>query len=215
MACCTAHKACCASHSFCGASNKSCCEPHKACGDAHKPCGVPHMVEFLAGDLRIQGSSPYDPASHGVSAPGTHDCLHIYAYAYISSCMDLVRIHECLCERTRLRIVHLLLQGPLCVCHLQDVLREPQVKMSRHLAYLRRRGMVVRERCGQWMIYRLPDKPTPVLDANLACLQDCCREEGIFRRDALRLEKLKKELGDACPECVRTAPKRRGRAVPA
>lgn len=116
--------------------------------------------------------------------------------------MNLVRIHECLCDRTRLRIMHLLLAGPLCVCHLQEVLREPQVKMSRHLAYLRRRGMVMRERCGQWMVYRLPGKPSPSLAANLACLQDCCREESVFRDDSLRLQKLRKQLGDDCPECV-------------
>ena len=117
--------------------------------------------------------------------------------------MNLVRIHECLCDRTRLRIVSLLLGGPLCVCHLQDVLREPQVKISRHLAYLRRRGMVAPERCGQWMIYRLPKTRTPALEANLACLQDCGREERIFQSDIARLEKLKRKLGDNCPACVR------------
>ena len=131
------------------------------------------------------------------------------------SIMNLVRIHECLCDRTRLRIVHLLLGGPLCVCHLQEVLREPQVKISRHLAYLRRRGMVAHERCGQWMIYRLPAKPGALLEANLACLQDCAAEERIFRDDAARLARLKECLGDACPQCVRgsaAASPRRNRA---
>ncbi|MBU3666783.1 MAG: winged helix-turn-helix transcriptional regulator [Chthoniobacterales bacterium] len=117
--------------------------------------------------------------------------------------MDLVRIHECLCDRTRLRIVHLLLHGPLCVCHLQEVLREPQVKMSRHLAYLRRRGMVASQRCGPWMVYRLPAEPSTALHAHLACLQDCCREQSVFRADAARLAKLKNALGDDCPDCVR------------
>lgn len=117
--------------------------------------------------------------------------------------MDLVCIYECLCDRTRLRIVHLLLGGPLCVCHLQDVLRESQVKISRHLAYLRRRGMVKPERCGQWMIYRLPAKRSPLLEANLACLQGCSSEDRVFRDDAARLARLKDRLGDACPECVR------------
>ena len=129
--------------------------------------------------------------------------------------MELVRIHECLCDRTRLRIIHLLLGGPLCVCHLQEVLREPQVKISRHLAYLRRRGMVAHERCGQWMIYRLPSKRGPLLEANLACLQDCAGEERVFRDDAAKLARLKDRLGDACPECVRgrsAAAPRRNRA---
>jgi ArsR family transcriptional regulator len=114
--------------------------------------------------------------------------------------MELVRIHECLCDRTRLRIVHVLLSGPLCVCHLQELLREPQVKVSRHLAYLRRRGMVEAERCGAWMVYRLPSPCPEVLTTHLACLQDCAAEEGIFRRDAARLAKLRSKL------CQRGAP---------
>jgi ArsR family transcriptional regulator len=126
--------------------------------------------------------------------------------------MNLVRIHECLCDRTRLRIVNLLLGGPLCVCHLQEVLREPQVKISRHLAYLRQRDMLEAERCGQWMIYRLPDDPPPALAAQLACLQDAAAEEAVFRKDRQRLDKLKTELGPDTPSCVRqpSRPRRRG-----
>jgi len=105
--------------------------------------------------------------------------------------MNLVRIHECLCDRTRLRLVHLLLRGPLCVCHLQDILGEPQAKVSRHLAYLRRRGMVETERRGQWIIYRLPARRPPLLEANLACLQDCAGEEAVFRRDRRKLEQIR------------------------
>ena len=128
----------------------------------------------------------------------THICLAVY-----KELMNLVRIHECLCDPTRLRIVHLLLGGPLCVCHLQEVLGEPQVKVSRHLSYLRRRGMVTVERCGQWMIYRLPEKRTALLESNLACLQDCSRDEPVLRNDIARLARLKARLGDECPACVR------------
>jgi len=104
--------------------------------------------------------------------------------------MNLVRIHECLCDRTRLRLVHLLLQRPLCVCHLRDVLGEPQAKISRHLAYLRRKGMVETERNGKWVVYRLPARRPPLLETNLACLQDCAAEEAVFRRDLQNLSRL-------------------------
>ncbi len=117
--------------------------------------------------------------------------------------MDLVRIYSCLCDRTRLRLLHLLLQGPLCVCHLQEVLREPQVKISKHLAYLKTHGLVEAERCANWMIYRLPEKPPAQLAANLACLQDCAAEERIFRDDAARLEKIRAKFGPETPACVR------------
>jgi ArsR family transcriptional regulator len=104
--------------------------------------------------------------------------------------MELLRIYECLCDRTRLRVLHLLGQGPLCVCHFQTVLREPQVKISKHLAYLRARGLVEAERRGNWMVYSLAEKPSHELTANLACLQDCAKEEAVFRQDLARLKKL-------------------------
>ena len=129
--------------------------------------------------------------------------------------MDLIRIHECLCDRTRLRIMNLLLGGPLCVCHLQEVLREPQVKVSRHLAYLRERGLLAAERCGQWMIYRLPTNPPPALAAQLACLRDAAAEEAIFRQDGQRLAKLRKKLEPDSPFCVRQPAPRRGRRATA
>jgi ArsR family transcriptional regulator len=113
--------------------------------------------------------------------------------------MELVRIYECLCDRTRLRILHLLGQGPLCVCHFQEVLREPQVKISKHLGYLRTRGMVRCERQGKWMVYSLPAKPSRELAANLACLHDCAREDPSFQRDLARLKKLTPKLAESSP----------------
>lgn len=101
--------------------------------------------------------------------------------------MDLVKIYQCLCDRTRLRILNLLSRGPLCVCHFQSVLGEPQVKVSKHLAYLRARGIVRWRRKGKWVVYSLPVRPPRELAANLACLQDCAGEDPVFRRDLARL----------------------------
>jgi len=104
--------------------------------------------------------------------------------------MELVQIYECLCDATRLRILNLLSRGALCVCHFQKVLGEPQVKISKHLSYLRTRGLVEAERQGNWMIYQLPAMPPRELATNLACLQDCATEQAVFRRDLDRLRKL-------------------------
>lgn len=104
--------------------------------------------------------------------------------------MELVQIYECLCDLTRLRLLQVLARGPLCVCHFQEVLREPQVKISKHLAYLRERGLVECERQGNWVVYALPAKPSRELQANLACLQDCARENPMFVRDRARLDKI-------------------------
>ena len=131
--------------------------------------------------------------------------------------MELVKIYECLCDRTRLRLLHVLAQGPLCVCHFQAVLREPQVKISKHLGYLRARGLVEAERSGNWMVYRLPEKPSRELRTNMACLQDCAREEPVFRRDLERLKKMAPALAENGPGCCGAAAgktaKRTGAAV--
>lgn len=106
--------------------------------------------------------------------------------------MDLVQIYQCLCDRTRLRILYLLTQSPLCVCHFQDILGEPQVKISKHLAYLRSRGMVTTEKEQNWVIYSLPGNPGEALELNLKCLQDCVETDAVFQRDLQRLSKLQK-----------------------
>src|SRR5689334_22731612 len=105
---------------------------------------------------------------------------------------DLINIYQCFCDRTRLRILHLLTHSPLCVCHFQGILNEPQVKVSKHLAYLRARGLVATVREQNWIIYSLPNRPAAELNRNLKCLQDCAQTDPIFKRDLEKLSKLRK-----------------------
>jgi ArsR family transcriptional regulator len=106
--------------------------------------------------------------------------------------MNLITVYQCFCDRTRLRILHLLAQSPLCVCHFQDILDEPQVKISKHLAYLRERSMVVTDREQNWIIYSLPRRRAPELDKNLECLRDCAQTDPVFKRDLVKLSKLRR-----------------------
>ncbi len=106
--------------------------------------------------------------------------------------MNLIRIYECFCDRTRLRILHLLARTPLCVCHFQEILGEPQVKISKHLRYLRKRGMATATRDQNWMIYSLPKKRARELETNLKCLQDCVQSDAVFARDLKKLAALQK-----------------------
>ena len=115
--------------------------------------------------------------------------------------MDLIQIYECLCDRTRLRILNLLLGGPLCVCRIQEVLGEPQVKVSKHLAYLKSHGLVDVKREANWRVYSLVAKPNSMLKTNLACLQDCASEDRIFQRDREKLNKFRHSLGVDGPRC--------------
>ncbi|MEI6338834.1 MAG: metalloregulator ArsR/SmtB family transcription factor [Verrucomicrobiota bacterium] len=109
--------------------------------------------------------------------------------------MDLLEVYQCLCDATRLRILHLLTRGPLCVCHFQDILGVPQAKISQHLSYLRKRGVVQVTRHANWMIYRLPVRPSRALEANLKCLQDCVTGDKRFRADLKKLIKIQSRCG--------------------
>jgi len=60
-------------------------------------------------------------------------------------------------DPTRLRIVVLLLERELCVCDILAVLRLPQSTVSRHMARLRRAGLVMDRREGKWIHYRLQE----------------------------------------------------------
>jgi ArsR family transcriptional regulator len=108
--------------------------------------------------------------------------------------VDIIQIYQCFCDETRLRILHLLSRGPLCVCHFQALLEEPQVKISKHLAYLKDKGLVEAQRHQNWMIYRLPLKPPPELQKNLLCLQDCVQTHPVFKMDLKRLKSMSAEL---------------------
>lgn len=109
--------------------------------------------------------------------------------------MELIHIHQCLSDETRQRILNLLMQGPLCVCHLQEVLGHEQVRVSKHLAYLRARRVVEAQRHQSWMIYSLPKKPSPELTENLKCLQACTKALPVFKKDLRQLSALKPKGG--------------------
>ncbi len=115
--------------------------------------------------------------------------------------MSLIRIYQCLCDETRLRILHLLQEGELCVCHFQEILREPQVKISKHLGYLKKNGLVECRKEANWMIYRLPSKPSRELAVNLACLQDCAGGNELFRGDRENRRKLVSKFVATSPIC--------------
>jgi ArsR family transcriptional regulator len=68
---------------------------------------------------------------------------------------DAALFHAALADETRLRLLCLIQDGEVCVCHLQNVLKTNQPKISRHLAYLRKAGLVEARREGKWSHYRL------------------------------------------------------------
>src|SRR3954466_14461452 len=96
---------------------------------------------------------------------------------------------KALADATRLRILGLLLTGEVCVCHIHESLRISQPKASRHLAYLRKAGLVEARREGLWMHYRIADLPDPVLQSIADAVRHALMHLEIGHKDAARLQK--------------------------
>ena len=101
-------------------------------------------------------------------------------------------------DRTRLRILHLLLKGELCVGDIVKVLGVPQPTASRHLAYLRKAGLVLSRKTGLWRHYGLAPAKTAFHRNLLLCLGSCFRNVPEITQDARRLEKILR-AGGCCP----------------
>ena len=102
---------------------------------------------------------------------------------------DMEALFKSLGDATRLRILGLLLTGEVCVCDIHESLKIPQPKASRHLAYLRRSGLVETRRDGLWVHYRLGKLADPVLSAVVDAVRHALAHDAAVQRDAERLQK--------------------------
>jgi ArsR family transcriptional regulator len=112
---------------------------------------------------------------------------------------------KALADGTRLRILALLGNNEVCVCHIHDALGLPQPTVSRHLAYLRRCGLVAARRDGVWMHYRVSRSLDPVVQrvvtAALEALKDVpatIEDRRQFERSFGRLYVLESNAGGSC-----------------
>lgn len=101
---------------------------------------------------------------------------------------EMEALFKALADETRLRILGLLLTGEVCVCDIHESLEIPQPKASRHLAYLRRSGLVDTRRDGLWIHYRLADSSDPVIAAVRDAVKHALTHIETVRRDGQRLE---------------------------
>lgn len=108
----------------------------------------------------------------------------------------LAGLCKALADPTRLRILGVLGGGEVCVCDIHEALSLTQPKVSRHLAYLRRAGLVTARRDGLWMHYRLATAADPVLGAVVEAVSHALTHVGGVRSDAARLER---RTGACCP----------------
>lgn len=101
-------------------------------------------------------------------------------------------------DRTRLRILHLLSEGEMCVGDLVTVLRVPQPTASRHLAYLRRSGLVATRKNGQWIYYQLAVAESTFHKHLLGCLKGCFHDVPELAKDSKAAAKCRR-AGGCCP----------------
>ncbi|MFZ1009784.1 MAG: metalloregulator ArsR/SmtB family transcription factor [Candidatus Sulfotelmatobacter sp.] len=101
----------------------------------------------------------------------------------------LEHLFRALADSTRLRLINLMAEQEVCVCYFTEAIGVPQPKISRHLAYLRRAGLVASRREGKWMHYRI------VCPAGLHAAEilnktiEALRQDPHLRRDLQKLEK--------------------------
>ncbi len=102
---------------------------------------------------------------------------------------DLALLFAALADRTRLRLLNLMNGKEVCVCYFVEILGLSQPKISRHLAYLRRAGIVAARREGKWMHYKIVppkhDGAAHILNETLAVLS----EDKAMQADQTRLDK--------------------------
>ena len=102
---------------------------------------------------------------------------------------QLERVFKALADATRLRILRLLMAGEVCVCDIHDTLKIPQAKASRHLAYLRRAGLVNTRREGLWIHYKLAKPVDPIVAAIEDATTHVLGHIESLKKDAERFEK--------------------------
>jgi ArsR family transcriptional regulator len=117
----------------------------------------------------------------------------------------LENLFKALADKTRLRILALLGNNEVCVCHIHDSLRVPQPTVSRHLAYLRTSGLVAARRDGVWMHYQVSQSLSPVVKGVIAAAVDALQllpattqDRKQFQRSFGELYVLDAPAGGAC-----------------
>ena len=129
-------------------------------------------------------------------------CSTIFAYTNMKTILTSNRIDlmfRAFSDRNRLRILHLLQEKEMCVGDIVDVLQAPQPRVSRHLAYLRKAGMVIARKEGLWNFYSLAPSQNEFHKNLLECLGKCFGDVPEIKADAARAGRIQKG-GGCCPK---------------
>ncbi len=119
--------------------------------------------------------------------------------------MEASDIYKCIANTQRLRIINILNAGPLCVCHLQEILDATQVKMSKQLAIMKQLSMIESKREGTWMIYSLTQPVNGLIQTNLNyLLSGECAECNQLQQDIATRHKIVEALAKTPSDCPKS-----------
>jgi ArsR family transcriptional regulator len=103
---------------------------------------------------------------------------------------EMESLFKALADRTRLRLLNLMGADEICVCFLVEVLKTNQPKISRHLAYLRRAGVVASRREGKWIHYRIVEPPDPHAARIFGEVRTWLANDPVMQRERTRLTRI-------------------------
>ena len=107
-----------------------------------------------------------------------------------SPAVDLDLVFSALADETRRRILGLLASGEICVCHIHEALDVPQPTASRHLAHLRKAGLVSTRRDGLWVHYRLAEIDDAAINGVLRSALSALSTNGAATTDRKKLSRV-------------------------
>src|SRR5215208_2578768 len=99
-------------------------------------------------------------------------------------------LFRALADGTRLRLLNLMGDDEVCVCFFVEILSISQPKISRHLAYLRRAGVVAARREGKWMHYRIVEPYDPHAARIFREVREWLKTDAEMQRDRERMVKV-------------------------
>ncbi len=105
----------------------------------------------------------------------------------------ILNIFKALSDENRLRILLMLRQRPLCVCEITEVLNIALSTISAHLKLMKNYGLLINEKDGRWVTYRLDEK-NDFLNSILQKIEKKLKNNRIIMRDRELISKLNREI---------------------
>ena len=127
------------------------------------------------------------PSDGYLSSHISKNCVRLDDMGGIAKKIDQELFFKALADRTRLRLLNLMRGDEVCVCFFVEILKTNQPKISRHLAYMRRAGIVGARRDGSWMHYRIIEPEDPDAARVLKEVLNWLGNEREMQRDRDRL----------------------------